>query len=193
MKFPSDYDLLQAGVNLPKWRNATISGVRQNGSLPLHKQGPQNSCPAGLAKNAPSELACSLLTKGGLIGLPLRVSNEGLPRPRVARAQETIRLPSHLLPSSLVLSQGWGLIDLPLRAAFSPAHPLARPETCHYPEGSATARCASTEDHQAPSPPLFREHRINVGVLPSFSPCAFCEQEGRPGCCLSSPIQTAVM
>ena len=28
--------------------------------------------------------------EGGLDGLPLRVSNEGLLRPRVARAQETI-------------------------------------------------------------------------------------------------------
>jgi len=28
--------------------------------------------------------------EGGLDGLPLRVSNEGLPRPRVARAQETV-------------------------------------------------------------------------------------------------------
>jgi len=28
--------------------------------------------------------------EGGLDGLPLRVSNEGLRRPRVARAQETI-------------------------------------------------------------------------------------------------------
>jgi len=28
-------------------------------------------------------------------------------------------------PSSLVISQGWGLIDLPLRATFSPAHPRA--------------------------------------------------------------------
>ena len=27
---------------------------------------------------------------------------------------------------SLVSSQGWGLIDLPLRTNFSPAHPLAR-------------------------------------------------------------------
>ena len=34
-------------------------------------------------------------------------------------------LPSHLLPSLLVLSQDWELIDLPLRATFSPAHPLA--------------------------------------------------------------------
>ena len=30
-----------------------------------------------------------------------------------------------LPPSSLVFLQGWGLTDLPLRAAFSPAHPLA--------------------------------------------------------------------
>ncbi len=29
-------------------------------------------------------------------------------------------------PSSLVIFQGWELIDLPLRAAFLPAHPLAR-------------------------------------------------------------------
>ncbi len=33
-------------------------------------------------------LAMSL--EGGLDGLPLRVSNEGLPRPHVARAQETV-------------------------------------------------------------------------------------------------------
>ena len=40
----------------------------------------------------------SLLREGGLIGLPLRASNEGLLRPRVARAQETNRPPS-LSPS----------------------------------------------------------------------------------------------
>ena len=33
-----------------------------------------------------------LSLEGGLEGLPLRVSNEGLPRPRVARAQEAIKL-----------------------------------------------------------------------------------------------------
>ena len=32
----------------------------------------------------------ALSSEGWLDGLPLRVSNEGLPRPRVARAQETI-------------------------------------------------------------------------------------------------------
>jgi hypothetical protein len=56
--------------------------------------------------------ACSFSLQGwSLIDLPLRASNEGLRRPRVARAQKIIR---------------------------------------------------------APSPPLFREHRTNVGVLPSF-------------------------
>jgi hypothetical protein len=99
------------------------------------------------------------------------------------------------------LSWGWGLIDLPLRAAFSPAHPLARrdvplalaralnslnlyleerprlPFTARIeraqfhrarsaskkgtwplpPHPSEAARCASTEDHQAPSPSLLAD------------------------------------
>src|ERR1022692_3368031 len=36
-----------------------------------------------------------LSQEGGLFGLPLRASNEGLLRPRVARAKEANRLPSH--------------------------------------------------------------------------------------------------
>ena len=47
-------------------------------------------------------------------------------------------------PSLLVISQGWGLSDLPLRASNRGGE-------------SSTAGCASTEDQQAPSPPLFRE------------------------------------
>src|SRR4029077_18252645 len=39
--------------------------------------------------NDPSKLARTPFTRGGPIGLPLRASNEGLLRPRVARAQET--------------------------------------------------------------------------------------------------------
>ncbi len=39
----------------------------------------------------------SISRKGGLLGLPLRASNEGSPRPRVARAQEINRLPFPLL------------------------------------------------------------------------------------------------
>ena len=39
--------------------------------------------------------------------------------------------------------------------------------TTHVQRGpSQAARCASTEDHQPPSPPLFREHKTNVGGLP---------------------------
>jgi hypothetical protein len=43
---------------------------------------------------------------------------------------------------------------------------------------SEAARCASTEDHQAPSPLLLREQGIGTGVIPLLSSCAFCEQEG---------------
>ena len=115
------------------------------------------------------------------------------------------------LQARLLSLHGWGLIDLPLRTAFSPAHPLARRDVplaqaraFHYlslplgewprlpftarierpllyrggsaskkgtwplhPHPSEAARCASTDDHQAPSPPLFREHRTNVGILPA--------------------------
>ena len=42
---------------------------------------------------APAHLSFHLLLKGGPIGLRLRASNEGLPRPRVARAKETNGLP----------------------------------------------------------------------------------------------------
>jgi hypothetical protein len=69
--------------------------------------------------------------EGKLEGLPLRVSNEGILRPRVARAQKIIGS----IPSSVPGSTGSTWVS-----------------------------------------------------FPSFSPCAFCEQEGRPGCCLSSPI-----
>jgi len=50
--------------------------------------------PAFNDTNDPSKLARFTFLAGGPIGLPLRASNEGLPRPRVARAQETNRLPS---------------------------------------------------------------------------------------------------
>jgi hypothetical protein len=46
----------------------------------------------------------------------------GWPSLRVSRNHVPIMFP----PSLFVISWGRGLIDLPLRAAFSPAHPLAR-------------------------------------------------------------------
>jgi hypothetical protein len=59
----------------------------------------------GLA--APYPFLSSLL-EGGLFGLPLRASNEGLQRPRVARAQETISLHPFLWRLLPTLSQGSG-------------------------------------------------------------------------------------
>ena len=53
------------------------------------------------------------------MNLPLRASNEGLLRPRVARAQETNRLPPFFLVifASPPVSQQGGLVDPRLRAS----------------------------------------------------------------------------
>jgi len=58
----------------------------------------------------------------GLIDLPLRASNEGSPRPRVARAQKIIRLHPFLcsalsFPAALVYPLKGGLVDPLLRAS----------------------------------------------------------------------------
>ena len=45
--------------------------------------------------NRPSKLARFFSNEGGLLGLPLRASNEALPKAHVARAQETNGLVSH--------------------------------------------------------------------------------------------------
>ena len=87
---------------------------------------------------------------------------------RVAASSPSLQVFSFYLP-------GIGLIDLPLRATFSPAPPLAGiftrpalrllrkrfPETCHEPGRgeSATARCASTEII-SPHPLLFFVARL---------------------------------
>ena len=76
-----------------------------------------------------------------------------------------------------------GLFDLPLRAAFSPAHPLARrdvplPQTrafrfspcCPMGNSRTILHCA---------------HRTST-----VSSCAFCEQEGWSGCSPLSSIRT---
>src|SRR5437773_4430531 len=59
-----------------------------------------------------------------------------------------------VLPSLLVISQGWGLIDLPLRATFSPAHPPARRDV-------PLARARGVRDR------ALREHRRSTGPIPS--------------------------
>jgi|CXWL01.1.fsa_nt_gi hypothetical protein len=51
--------------------------------------------PSKEATDDPSKLARSLFKGWGLSDLPLRASNEGLRRPRVARAQKIISLHPH--------------------------------------------------------------------------------------------------
>jgi len=64
-------------------------------------------------------------------------------------------------PGLLVTSQGWGVIDLPLRAAFSPAHPLA----CR---DMPLALARASRDR------ALREHRRSSASTPPL----FCEQKG---------------
>jgi hypothetical protein len=51
---------------------------------------------------------------------PVKISSPGANPPRNPGVAEAIP------PNSLAISSGMELIDLPLRTAFSPAHPLAR-------------------------------------------------------------------
>jgi hypothetical protein len=79
----------------------------------------------------------------------VRPSNEALLRARVPGAQDQRGCPSHPFHRARSASKKgtWPL----------PPHP------------SEAARCASTEDHQAPSPPLFREQEDDQAAsrLPS--------------------------
>jgi hypothetical protein len=80
-------------------------------------------------------------------------------------------------PSSLVISQGWGLIDLLLRAAFSPAHPLARRDVpLTLARAFRFSICLSRGVAEAT---LYCAHRTST-----VSPCAFCEQQGH----LAAPL-----
>ena len=77
-----------------------------------------------------------------------------------------------VLPSLLVFSS-WkgGLLDLPLRATFSPAHPLARR---NVPLALARAfKSSSPLVKGVAEAALYCAHRTST-----VSPCAFCEQEG---------------
>ena len=91
----------------------------QGFAVPLDtQQGPQDFCPAGLATNAPSELARTTpLRQVARIGLPLRASNEHILIVRVARAQEPNGRP--FLPSSLAryLPRGVAWISPQLRTS----------------------------------------------------------------------------
>ena len=135
---------------------ARLSFIGRIGRAPFHRARTASK-KDGLASPFPPPSSPTSLHEGGLVDPRLRASNEGSPRPRVARAQEINSLHSllcsnHLLgewprlpftarierpplhrggsaskkgtwplpfppPSLLVISQGWGLIDLPLRAS----------------------------------------------------------------------------
>jgi hypothetical protein len=93
------------------------------------------------------------------------------------RARKAPRRSLPLLSLLVFSSLEGGLLDLPLRATFSPAHPLARRDV-----PSARARALRFPI------PLFRgvakaalycAHRTST-----VSPCAFCEQEGH----LAAPL-----
>ena len=74
-------------------------------------------------------------------------------------------------PSSLVISQGWGLIDLPLCATLPPARSLARQDV---PVSRARAfQSSSLLVKGGAEAALYCAHRTST-----VSPCAFCEQEG---------------
>ena len=76
------------------WLNPQLRASREHRFTvrPLREKG---TIPAALPFPFSGFRACLYFSpEGGLFGLPLRASNEGLPRPRVARAQETNRLPS---------------------------------------------------------------------------------------------------
>jgi hypothetical protein len=66
-------------------------------SCALCEQEDDQSAHLCMHRNDPSKLACSSLQGWGLIDLPLRASNEGLRRPRVARAKKIISLHHFLL------------------------------------------------------------------------------------------------
>ena len=89
--------------------------------------------------------------KGSLVDPPLRASNEHIPIVRVPRARGRSGYPSH--PSKLARCPFRGGAD---------GSSIARVQRGE----SATARCASTEDHQAPAPHLFREQEDGQATLP---------------------------
>ena len=83
-----------------------------------------------------------------------------------------LRAPARILPK--IEGQGWGLIDLPLRATFSPAHPLARGST-----ELAEVRDVLLAQARAFRDRALREHRRSSGSIPPSVPGAQ-DQRGRP-------------
>ena len=100
---------------------ARIEGaiLSSNQNCFIHPHREQHPCWSHCARRArlqmtpPSSL---VISQGwGLNDLPLRASNEGLPRPRVARAQKIIRLHPFLCSGNKRLA--WVLLSLPFLRA----------------------------------------------------------------------------
>ena len=119
--------------------------------------------------------------------------------PRV-RASSDRHPPNRSLQARSFSLQGWGLIDLPLRATFSPAHPLARRDVPlaqarafrdralhEYRRSSASIPSVPGAHDQRGCPFQFftffrgsRQSGLHCAHRTStFRLCAFCEQEGR--------------
>jgi len=101
----------------------------------------------------------------------LRASNEHILIVRVLRARRMVwRLPLPFQACSLSL-QGWGLIDLPLRATFSPAHPPA--DIFHPPYPPIASQSISRDVPLALARAFggraLREHRKSSASIPSHA------------------------
>ena len=98
----------------------------------------------------------------GLIDLPLRASNEGSPRPRVARAQKIIRLHPFLcsalsFPAALVYPLKGGLVDPLLRASNEAPSCIL----------SGMGAAFSARVQRGLRGRALREHRRSSGSIPS--------------------------
>ena len=139
--------------------------------------------------SAPSFQARSLFSsQGSLVDPRLRASNEHILIVCVPRARRAPWPLFPTVPSLLVISQGWGLIDLPLRATFSPSPPTGTPRRAISPcAGLLRPRVARAQKINSLHP-LLCSNRLLRGVAEAalycahrtstVSSCAFCEQEG---------------
>jgi hypothetical protein len=110
---------LTARIERAQFHRARSASKKGTWPLPPHPSEAAR-CASTEDHQAPSPPPIHTSTEGSGRGCPLlRASNEHILIVRVLRAR---RAPGHslpILPSPLVLSQGWGLIDLPLPASMT--------------------------------------------------------------------------
>ena len=105
-----------------------------------------------ISPHDPSQLRGFSAQEGGLLGLPLCASNEDLPIPLLLSLGDPPDCPS------LRASSDPHILNDPSKLArFLSGMGADGSSTARVQRGpSEAARCASTEDHQAPSPPFHR-------------------------------------